>query len=61
MVNEAPYHGTVLLLNLGLVVAAVRPGTGELDAATGAVLDNVLLMNTLSLSESIPRMGKGSC
>ena len=39
MADEASHHGTVLLLNLRLVVAAVRSGTGELDASIGAVLD----------------------
>ena len=39
MADEASYHGTVLLLNPGLVVAAVGSGPGELDAAVGAVCD----------------------
>ena len=38
MTGEVADHGSVLLLNPGLVVLAVRPGTGELDAPPGAVL-----------------------
>ena len=37
MPGEVADHGSVLLLNLGLVVLAVRPGTGEFDAPPGAV------------------------
>jgi hypothetical protein len=37
MAQEPPDHRTVLLLHPGLIVIAVRPGTGELDAAVGAV------------------------
>ena len=38
MTDEVADHGAVLLLNPGLVVLAVRPGTGELDAPFSAVL-----------------------
>ena len=38
MTYEVTDHRSVLLLNPGLVVLAVRPGTGELDAPLGAVL-----------------------
>ena len=38
MTDEVADHGAVLLLNPGLVVLAVGPGTGELDAPLGAVL-----------------------
>ena len=38
MTDEVADHGPVLLLNPGLVVLAVRPGPGELDAPLGAVL-----------------------
>ena len=38
MTDEVADHRAVLLLNPGLVVLAVRPGTGELDAPLGAVL-----------------------
>ena len=37
MPGEVADHGPVLLLNPGLVVLAVWPGTGELDAPPGAV------------------------
>ena len=43
MADEAPYHGAILLLDPGLVVAAVRPRPGELDATVGAVLDQRLV------------------
>ena len=39
MTDEVADHAAVLLLDPGLVFLAVRPGTGELDAALGAVLD----------------------
>ena len=38
MTGEVADHGPVLLLNPGLAVLAVRPGTSELDAPPGAVL-----------------------
>ena len=38
MTDEVADHGAVLLLYPGLVVLAVGPGTGELDAPLGAVL-----------------------
>ena len=38
MTDEVADHRAVLLLNPGLVVLAVRLGTGELDAPFGAVL-----------------------
>ena len=38
MTGEVADHGSVLLLNPGLVVLAVRPRTGEFDAPPGAVL-----------------------
>ena len=70
MTDEVADHRAVLLLDPGLVVLAVRPRTGELDAPLGAVLgesivDESSLMNTLSLSESMPLTsmpltGKGS-
>ena len=43
MTDETAYHGAVLLLDPGLVVAAVRPRPGELDAMVGAVLDRRLV------------------
>ena len=38
MTDKVADHRAVLLLNPGLVVLAVRPGPGELDAPLGAVL-----------------------
>ena len=38
MTDEVADHGAVLLLDPGLVVLAVGPGLGELDAPLGAVL-----------------------
>ena len=38
MTDEAADHRAVLLLNPGLVVLAVGPRTGELDAPLSAVL-----------------------
>ena len=38
MTDEVADHHAVLLLDPGLVVLAVRPRTGELDAPLGAVL-----------------------
>ena len=38
MTDEVADHRAVLLLDPGLVVLAVRPRTGELDAPLGAVL-----------------------
>ena len=38
MTDEVADHGAVLLLDPGLVVLAVGPGPGELDAPLGAVL-----------------------
>ena len=43
MTDETAYHGTILLLDPGLVVAAVRPRPGELDATVGTVLDQRLV------------------
>ena len=43
MTDETPYHGTVLLLDPGLVVTAVRPRLGELDTAIDTVLDQRLV------------------
>ena len=43
MADEAPYHGAILLLDPGLVVATVRPRPGELDAMVGTVLDHRLV------------------
>ena len=43
MTDEAKYHGTILPLDPGLVVAAVRPRPGELDAMVGTVLDHRLV------------------
>ena len=42
MTDETAYHGAILLLDLGLVVATVRPGPGELDAMVGTALDQRL-------------------
>lgn len=36
MAQEPADHRAVLLLHPGLIVLAVRPGTGELDAPVGA-------------------------
>ena len=33
--NEPPHHGPVLLLDIGLVIAAASPGAGELDSMLG--------------------------
>ena len=38
MTDEVADHRAVLLLNPGLVVLEVRPGTGELNAPLSAVL-----------------------
>ena len=38
MTQKAPDHRPILLLDPGLVVLAVGPGTGELDAPISAVL-----------------------
>ena len=54
-------HRSVLLLDPGLVVLPVGAGTGELNAPVGAVFGDGVAVNTLSLSESTPRTGKGSC
>ena len=43
MTDETAYHGAILLLDPGLVVATVRPGPGELDAMVGTVLDQRLV------------------
>ena len=43
MTYEVADHRAVLLLNPGLVVLAVRPRPGELDATVGAVLDHRLV------------------
>ena len=43
MTDVVADHRAVLLLNPGLVVLAVRPGTSELDAPLGAVLDQRLV------------------
>ena len=60
MTNETAYHGAIFLLDPDLVVAAVRSGMGEFDTMVGAVLDQRLVDQRASLSESIPRMGKGN-
>ncbi len=39
MTDETAYHGTILLLDPGLVVATIRARPGELDAMVGTVLD----------------------
>ena len=59
--DEAAHDGSVLLLNPGLVVLAVRPGAGELDSRSLHQPISVSLMKALSLSESMPLMEKGSC
>ena len=43
MTDETAYHGTIFLLDPNLVVAAVRPGPGELDAMVGTVLEQCLV------------------
>ena len=43
MTDETAYHGTILLLDPGLIVATVCPGPGELDTAIDAVLDQRLV------------------
>ena len=43
MADEPPHHGTILLLDPGLVVAAVRSRPGELDTAVDAVPDQRLV------------------
>ena len=58
MTNETECHGAIFLLDPGLVVAAIRSGMGEFDTMVGAVLDQRLVDERASLSESIPRMGK---
>ena len=59
-------HRAVLLLNPGRVVLAVRPGTGELDAPLGAVLDQRLVDgHAVVVHSALVRVdafdGKGSC
>ena len=60
MTNETACHGAIFLLDPDLVVAAVRSGMGEFDTMVGAVLDQRLVDQRASLSESILRMGKGN-
>ena len=43
MADEAAHYIAVLLLNPCLVIAAIRPGPGELDAPVGAVPDQRLV------------------
>ena len=68
MTDVVADHRPVLLLNPGLVVLAVRPGTGELDAPLGAVLGErfvdeyaVVVVNVLLSSDSVLLNGKRKC
>ena len=59
MADETPDHATILQLDPSLIIAAVRPGTGQLDAMTGAVLDQHFVYECAVVIRVDPANGNG--
>ena len=59
MIQETTDDRTILLLNPGLIILPVRPGTGELDAPIGAVLGEGVVDEHAVVVGVYPEDGKG--